>query len=76
MAEILAFDPAMMVWIDEPGCDKRNALTILDMGLEDYHHKTTSASTHLVADAICSMEALVRFPSILPNYNPMCPEAV
>lgn len=25
MAEIRAFDPAMLIWLDESGCDKRNA---------------------------------------------------
>ena len=26
MAEMCAFDPAMLVWLDETGCDKRNAV--------------------------------------------------
>ena len=28
MAEMCAFDPAMLIWLDETGCDKRNAVQI------------------------------------------------
>jgi len=33
MAEMSAFDPAMMVWIDETGCDRRNALYHFGYGI-------------------------------------------
>ena len=33
MAEMSAFDPAMMVWIDETGCDRRNALPHFGYGI-------------------------------------------
>ena len=26
MAEVSAYDPAMLIWIDESGCDRRNAV--------------------------------------------------
>ena len=33
MAEMSAFDPAMTVWIDETGCDRRNALCHFGYGI-------------------------------------------
>ena len=33
MAEITAYDPSMFIWLDETGCDKRNAVRLYGYAL-------------------------------------------